>query len=257
MEVVLLERGRVPGGGQGQDHREIFGPGARHHRVHRHLLDGVFPVFAELGRAHAAHHLVGLAMRALEHRRDALLGRQHDRQKIGPVILEEKLCEIFLRVGRKKARRRALERQALHVVGVERPRQALDDLLHEGPAGDRVLAFDVGAQIGGGFIDHRLRHVGLARLRHAVGQRRRARQPREHVGVHGHARHARFFQRHRQPDDRRATGASQADAEDGGVALGRDLGAHLGVVDPALARLDEARLDRGQVLARTSRAARS
>src|SRR6266446_7530538 len=69
------------------------------------------------------------------------------------------------------------------------------------------------------------------------------------VSVHRDARYARFFQQHREPDDRRAAGASQANAEDRAVALPRDLGSHCGIIDPALPGLDQPRLDGRQVLA--------
>jgi hypothetical protein len=67
--------------------------------------------------------------------------------------------------------------------------------------------------------------------------------------VYRDARYSGFFQQHREPDDRRAAGASQTDAEYRAIALARDLGSHLGIVDPALPGLDQPRLDRGQVLA--------
>ena len=51
-------------------------------------------------------------------------------------------------------------------------RQPLDHLLHERPARDRIAALDVAAQLLGRVVDDRLRHVDLARARHAVGTRR-------------------------------------------------------------------------------------
>jgi len=57
-----------------------------------------------------------------------------------------------------------------------------------------------------------------------------------------------FFQLHGEPDDRRATGASQTDTEDGGVAVFGDLRPHPRIVDPAFARLDDGCLDARQVL---------
>ena len=76
-----------------------------------------------------------------------------------------------------------------------------------------------------------------------------ARNPGKDVSVDRDARYARFFQQHREPDDRRAAGASQTDAEYRAVALARDLGSHRGIIDPALPGLDQPRLDGRQVLA--------
>src|SRR6516162_7679734 len=67
--------------------------------------------------------------------------------------------------------------------------------------------------------------------------------------MHRDARDASLFQQHGKPDDRRAAGASQADAENGAVPFPGDLRTHIGVVNPALPRLDQPRPDRGQVLA--------
>ena len=54
---------------------------------------------------------------------------------------------------------------------LERARQALDHLLHERPAGDRIGAFDIAALLAGRLIDDRLRHEGLARAWHSIGMR--------------------------------------------------------------------------------------
>ena len=55
------------------------------------------------------------------------------------------------------------------------------------------MAFDVGAQLGSGQIDDRLRHEGLPRPRHAVGGGGRPRNPSKCVGVHHDARYAGFL----------------------------------------------------------------
>ena len=80
-----------------------------HHGVHRHLLDRVFPGHAKFGRLHAADDLVRLAAGLRQHRGDALLGRQDDRQPVGPVVLEKLLLQVVFGVGLDQPRRRALE----------------------------------------------------------------------------------------------------------------------------------------------------
>jgi hypothetical protein len=47
--------------------------------------------------------------RALEHGGDPFLGRQNDRQEVGPVVLDEQLLEIVFGIGREQSRGRALE----------------------------------------------------------------------------------------------------------------------------------------------------
>ena len=87
-------------------------------------------------------------------------------------------------------------------------------LLHEGPAGDRIGALDIGAQLRRRAADHRLRHECLPQRRHAAQPRRGFGDALEDMGVHGDARDAVLgFQQCGQPDDRRATGASKTDAE--------------------------------------------
>ena len=132
----------------------------------------------------------------------------------------------------------AIEGQAGEVLVVERLGEPFDDELHERPAVDGILAVDVGAQLAVGAPDDRLGDEDLARRRHAVGARHRPREAGEDVRVHGDRRDPVVaLQRRREPDDRRATGASKTHRQDGGVPVGLDRRAHVGVVDPALARL--------------------
>ena len=67
-----------------------------------------------------------------------------------------------------------------------------------------------------------LLHERLPRGRHPVHPRHRPCQPGERVGVERDGGDAALLQRHREPDDRRAAGASHPDAEDGGVAVRDD-----------------------------------
>jgi hypothetical protein len=66
--------------------------------------------------------------------------------------------------------------------------------------------------------------------------------------MHGNRRHALLLEGDREPDDRRATGTSQSNAENRGIALLDDGGAHFRVVDPALTRFDVLYVNRRQML---------
>ena len=81
-----------------EEHREVLGLGARHHRVHRDLLDVVAPELHADGRARLPDHLVGGVARAGEHRLDALLGRQDDREEVGVAALLEERTHLGLAV---------------------------------------------------------------------------------------------------------------------------------------------------------------
>ena len=151
---------------QRQNDREIFRPRARHHGVDRDLLDREFPGAADCGRLHMADDLVRLVAGAGQHLGDALFGRQHDRQVVGPVIFQE-LCRFSSVSG---STRRGVElgrARALGSFGVPRC-QTFDHLLHHRLAGDRVLAFDIGPQFVGGLAHHRLRHEGARRIGQAL-----------------------------------------------------------------------------------------
>ena len=176
--------------GEREDDGEIFRPRAGHHGVDRDFLDRVLPGLAEIAGAHAADHFVGWLARRLEHRRDALLGRQHDGQKIGPAIVEKQLAKILFGVRRNQPRRRALERRTGEIGVIERSGQAVDHLLHEGPAGNLIAAFDIGAQFGRRAADHRLRHKSLPQCGDAAQPRGRLGDAGEHMGVHRDARDA-------------------------------------------------------------------
>ena len=63
----------------------------------------------------------------------------------------------------------------------------------------------------------------LRTRRHAGRERRGLREAREHVGADRNGRHALLLQGQRQPHDRGATGASESDADDRGVAVRGDL----------------------------------
>ncbi len=93
-----------------QDDREILRLRARHHGVHRHLLDRVLPGRAKLGHLHLADDLVGFAAGMRQHGRDALLRRQDDGKPVGPVVLEELALQIVFGIRLDQARRGALER---------------------------------------------------------------------------------------------------------------------------------------------------
>ena len=235
-------------GGQREDHREVLGPRTRHDGVDRHFLHGEFPRLAEHRRTEPSDDLVRRMARPLEHRLDARLRRQHDRQHVGPVVLFEQPLEVVLGIGLHQPRCRPLERQALEIRILERGREAVEHLLHEGAPGDRVAAVDVRTQMRGRLIDDRMRRVRLTQARHPHGERGRLAEPRESLRMYGDRGHAVLFQRRGEPDDRRATGASKTDAENRGVAVSGDGRAHLRIVCPGLLRSDDARIDRGQVL---------
>src|SRR5580692_2092981 len=233
--------------GKREDDGKILRPRAGHHRVDRDFFDRVLPGLAKIAGAHAADHFVRRLAGRLEHSRDALLGRQDDGQKIGPAIVEKQLAKILFAVRRNQPRRRALERRAGEIGVIERAGQAVDHLLHERPAGNLVAAFDIGAQLRRGAADDRLRHKSLPQCRNAAQPRGRLGDAGEHMGVDRDARHAVAFQQRCQPDDRRATGASKPDTQNGGIAVGRDLLAHIQIVDPALARRDDLGVDGRQM----------
>ena len=248
-ELVLLDRALTPLAASARITGKYSGRAPGHDRVHRHLLHGELPELAKGRRAQPSHDLVGWMARAFEHRLDARLGRERDRQEIGPAVLLEQPVQALFGVWLEQPRRRALEGLPLQVRFVERTREAVDHLLHEGPLRHGIGAVDVGAQVGGRSIDHRLRHVRLPQARHAHGERGGADESGEDVGVHPDGGDAGFFERRGEPDDRRATRASKADAEDGRVAVSDDPRAHLLIVGPGLARLNRADVHAGQVLA--------
>ena len=97
-------------------------------------------------------------------------------------------------------------------------------------------------------INDRVRRVRLTQARHALSQRSRVAEPRESLRMDGDRWDAVLFERRREPDDRRAAGASKTDAENRGVAAGADRCAHLRIVGPRFLRPDDARINRGQVL---------
>ena len=88
-------------------------------------------------------------------------------------------------MGLHQPRCRPLERQALEIRILERGREALEHLLHEGTPRDRVVAVDVRPQMRGRLIDDRVRRVRLTQARHPHGQRRRLAEPRESLRMHG------------------------------------------------------------------------
>jgi hypothetical protein len=77
---------------------------------------------------------------------------------------------VLFGIGLQQPRRRPFERLALKVRFVERARQAVEHLLHERAASDAIVAVDIGAQIGRGAVDYRLRHECLSQPRHPEGK---------------------------------------------------------------------------------------
>src|SRR5580658_917014 len=107
---------------------------------------------------------------------------------------------------------------------VQRRGQRLDHLLHHRPAGDRVVAADVGGEFGRRLAHHRLRHERARRF----GQPRHLGDRRHHlvelVGMQRDGRHAVFgLERDRVRGDGGCAIAAMADANNGGVAVRLDL----------------------------------
>jgi hypothetical protein len=73
-----------------QHHGHVFRLAACHHGIDRHFLDSTG---REVGRDQP-HDLVGLALSAAQHAQDALVGRRHDGEPIGPAALEAGLHRI-------------------------------------------------------------------------------------------------------------------------------------------------------------------
>ena len=136
-EVVLLDRAVMPLAASARMTGKYLGPRTRHDGIDRHLLHGEFPGLAEHRRAEPSDDLVRRMARALEHRLDARLRRQHDRKHVRPVVLLEQPLEVVFGIGLHQPRRRSLERQALEIRILERRRQAVEHLLHEGASRDR------------------------------------------------------------------------------------------------------------------------
>ena len=119
-----------------------------------------------MGGLHAPDNFVGLVGRVGQHFCHPLLGRQNDRQIIGPVIILEYLVQLVL-AGRVHKARRGAREGAVGIGGLVLG-QALDHLLHERTPGDRIVAIHIGAQLGGTFAHHRLRHKRMRRFRQAL-----------------------------------------------------------------------------------------
>ena len=73
-----------------QHHRHVFRQATGHDRVDRHFLDRAFLHV----RRDDADDLVRLARGALQHAQDALVGRRHDRQPVGPAPAERLLDRV-------------------------------------------------------------------------------------------------------------------------------------------------------------------
>ena len=95
-DAVQIVRGveeRLQGG---EDHREMLGPAAAHHRVDRELLDRRG---AALGRDQA-EALLGVAPGVLDQRLDAAPGGEDDREAVGPPAREAELDRLLVVGGR-------------------------------------------------------------------------------------------------------------------------------------------------------------
>ncbi len=154
------------------------------------------------------------------------------------------------RIGIDPSRRRALELDLLDAISLGGTRESFDDFLHYGPAGERVLAVDIGAQLLGCLAHDRLGNESVARLGHAVHSGDRFHDLLEHMGVERHRGHAVFaIERDCVHGDRRRAGASMADADDGAIAVGFDRLPGFRIVFRVDARhLDELGLHRWHML---------
>ena len=138
----------TPAGRHRQDDREVLRPGAGHDGVHRHLLDRVLPVLAEVRRAHVADDLVRLAagVRPASPRRALRsAGRSAACRSSGsPGTAGAGSSSVSGSTSRGVVRSKTTFSRSSASNGRVRPSI---DLLHDRPAGDRVVAVDVGAQL--------------------------------------------------------------------------------------------------------------
>ena len=190
------------------------------------------------------------AARPRQHRLHPLLGRQHDRQVVGPVAVAEKLAAGSPRCPASTSR--GVERShplPAQVLVRERPREQVEDPLDEGRSVDGVVALDVPAQHCRRLVEHRHGHERLARPRHPLRTCDRLDEAREHLHVHGDGRdpELRLHRDHVAGDLRRAA-RSGADADDRGVPLRRDPPVQLRVGLVLVAHPHHLRPDAGLVL---------
>ena len=139
-DVVLLERAVMPLAAQREDDRQVLGPRARHDRVDRDLLDRELPELAERGRPQAPDDLVAarwLVPASIASTRSSV-GSTIGRKSVQRFSTNSR-WRLSSVSASSSARRRALERQALRGPRRRAAGQALDHVLHERAAVDRVL----------------------------------------------------------------------------------------------------------------------
>ena len=193
---------------------------AGHDRVHRHLLDVELPELAVGGRAQPADDLVALAAacRASIASTRSSVGRTIGRKSVQ--LLSMKSCWRLSSVSGSSSRGidRSKERPVASSASSGCVSPSISSCTNGRPLTGSV-ALDVVAELGGRAADDGLRDESLAGRRHPVDAGDRAGESGENVGVHRDRRHPALLERHREPDDRRAARASEADAEDRRVTV--------------------------------------
>jgi len=151
-----------------QDGGEIIWNRASHHGVYGDLLDRVRPRRkGALSRRHLADDLVRLVARGLQHRSHLFLGGNCDGHEVRHAIVEEILLQIVGRVGERGRAGRRSDRACFQFVRRERPRQRVDDFLHQWLAADRIVPIEVGVHLLVRLAPHRMRREADALERHS------------------------------------------------------------------------------------------
>ena len=168
-------------------HWQVRGLRACHDGVDGNLLDGELPELAVPGGPELADDLVRPMARSGQHALDTLLGRQDDREVVGPALLTEEDLQAVLGVRLEDAWCRPVGGQPAQVLVRERSGQLLEDLLDEGTRVNGILALDVSAQLARGLRRDGRRDERAAGARLPVRARDRLHEASEGVGMHATA----------------------------------------------------------------------
>ncbi len=142
--------------------------GSCHNSIYRYFFNSIFQLFLVGSNRHKPDYLLWITVGSLKHFFNQFFRGQYDGQPIGPALFNKQAAKINFRIRfQQPGPFRFLCNFRLFLFFRKRAGKSVNYILHNRPAGYRIVALNVPAQVRARNKTHRVRRIRVAQ-RHAV-----------------------------------------------------------------------------------------